>query len=115
MMSWIVGPAVAPPRGLPLIGVRLSRRLAVAGTVILLLAVVACLLTGLSPLLPIFLALLALLAVSPVVGLGYALVVLNTPLGLWFLGAEGWSATLSVGGTMPSGSPPRWWCACCSR
>ncbi|MEU1642417.1 hypothetical protein [Micromonospora zamorensis] len=89
MMSWIVGPAVAPPRGLPLIGVRLSRRLAVAGTVILLLAVVACLLTGLSPLLPIFLALLALLAVSPVVGLGYALVVLNTPLGLWFLGAEG--------------------------
>ncbi|MEU7770491.1 hypothetical protein AB0C44_04105 [Micromonospora taraxaci] len=87
-MSWIVGPAVAPPRGLPLIGVRLSRRLAVAGTVILLLAVVACLLTGLSPLLPIFVALLALLAVSPVVGLGYALVVLNTPLGLWFLGAE---------------------------
>ncbi|MFG1895547.1 hypothetical protein ACGFIP_16180 [Micromonospora zamorensis] len=83
------GPAADPTfLRLPLLGVHLSRRLAVTGALLILLAVVACLLTGLSPLLPVFLVLLFVLAVSPVVGLGYALVVLNTPLGLWFLGAE---------------------------
>ncbi|WP_446218776.1 hypothetical protein [Micromonospora sp. IBHARD004] len=67
---------------------RPSRRQVVGG-VLLLVAVLACLLAGLPPLLPILLTLLAAVAVGPVAGLGYVLVVLNAPLGLWFVGVEG--------------------------
>ncbi|WP_204343015.1 hypothetical protein [Micromonospora terminaliae] len=68
--------------------VRPSRRLIGAG-VLLVAAVVACVLAGLSPLLPLFVTLLAVVAVRRVAGLAYVLIVLNAPLGLWFVGAEG--------------------------
>ena len=54
----------------------------------LFVGAVACTAAGLSPDLPIALALLAVAAVSPLPGLGYALVVLAAPLGLWLFGFE---------------------------
>lgn len=53
------------------------------------LATVVCLFVGLSPLLPVFVVAFAALAVFPVPGLAYALVVLNAPLGLRLAGLEG--------------------------
>ncbi|MGS2616535.1 hypothetical protein ACVCAH_18700 [Micromonospora sp. LZ34] len=66
-----------------------DRRLLIAAAVALPVAVAACAVVGLPPLLPAFLAALGLLAVRPVPGLAYVFVVLNAPLGLRFAGVEG--------------------------
>ncbi|RQW84853.1 hypothetical protein DKL51_29405, partial [Micromonospora globispora] len=80
-------PTAAPARR-RLLAVRPSRRLMI-GAGLLLVAMVAALLAGLSPLLPVVLVAVAAVAVRPVAGLGYVLIVLNAPLGLWFVGVEG--------------------------
>src|SRR5262249_53172233 len=69
-------------------------RTALIGAAVLAVAVLAvgevgCLLLGRSPWLPPVLALLAFLAVRPTPGLGYAIVVLTVPLGLWAIGVQG--------------------------
>ncbi|MEH1097894.1 O-antigen ligase family protein [Micromonospora sp. CPCC 205561] len=64
-------------------------KLLVAVAVAVPVAAVACLLAGLSPLLPVLLAAFGLLAVCRVPGLAYVFVVLNAPLGLRFVGVEG--------------------------
>ncbi|MFB9234045.1 hypothetical protein ACFFWC_00590 [Plantactinospora siamensis] len=79
-----------------------------AAGVVLLAAVAVGPFVGYSPLLPVFLAVLALLALRPVPGLGYVLVVLTAPLGLWFIGLErlvgdafgGREYALSISGTL---------------
>ncbi|NJC14384.1 hypothetical protein F4558_004210 [Micromonospora profundi] len=52
-------------------------------------ATVVCLLAGAPPLLPAFVVVFAALAVFPLPGLAYVLVVLNAPLGLRLAGVEG--------------------------
>lgn len=64
-------------------------RLLAAVAVAVPVAAVACLLVGLSPLLPVLLAALGFLAVRRTPGLAYVFVVLNAPLGLRFVGVEG--------------------------
>ena len=64
-------------------------RTALIGAAVLALAEVDCLLAGLSPWLPPVLALLAFLAVRPVPGLVYSVIVLTVPLGLWATGVQG--------------------------
>ncbi|MFG3421351.1 hypothetical protein [Micromonospora sp. NPDC048063] len=68
---------------------RRDRRLLIAAAVALPVAVAACAVVGLPPLLPAFLAAFGFLAVRPVPGLAYVFVVLNAPLGLRFAGVEG--------------------------
>ncbi|MGW1057422.1 O-antigen ligase family protein [Micromonospora rubida] len=59
------------------------------GGALLLLAVVGCALAGVSPVAPLFLAGLGVVAARPVPGLVYVLIVLNAPLGLWMTGVQG--------------------------
>ncbi|HEY2673867.1 MAG TPA: hypothetical protein VGJ07_26320 [Rugosimonospora sp.] len=67
---------------------RRHAKVLVAGAVLLAVAIVVCLLVGLSPWLPPVLVLLAFVALRPLPGLGYAIVVLSVPLGLWAIGVE---------------------------
>jgi hypothetical protein len=61
----------------------------VAGALVLLAAAVSgCLLAGLSPWLPPVVAVLLFAAVRPMPGLGFAIVVLSAPLGLWAVGVQ---------------------------
>jgi hypothetical protein len=60
----------------------------VGATGLLGVAVVVCLVVGVSPLLPLFIAFLLVACVRPVIGLGYALVATCTSLGLWAIGAQ---------------------------
>ena len=64
------------------------RTIIVGGLATMVLAVVACLLTGLSPLLPFLLPFLLFVAVRPFPGMVYAAIVLCAPLGLWMIGVK---------------------------
>ncbi|MEH0845673.1 hypothetical protein V6U81_25125 [Micromonospora sp. CPCC 205711] len=77
------GPRSTAPSG------RRDRRLLIAAAVALPVAVAACAVVGLPPLLPALLAVLGFFAVRPVPGMAYVFVVLNAPLGLRFSGLEG--------------------------
>jgi hypothetical protein len=58
------------------------------GSATMVLAVVACLFTGLSPVLPVLLAFLLFLSVRPFPGVVYLAIVLSAPLGLWMIGLK---------------------------
>src|SRR5262249_42462554 len=64
-------------------------RLLIGAAGLLGVAIVVCLIAGVSPLLPLFIAFLLVTCVRPVIGLGYALVVPCTSLGLWAVGVQG--------------------------
>ena len=64
-------------------------KLVIGGAVLFAAAIGVCLLVGLSPWLPLVLAVLAVAAIRPMAGLGYAIVVLSTPYGLWAVGVQG--------------------------
>ncbi len=80
-LGFVVSPVVAWLR-------RRARTLAV-GAGLLAVAIVVCLLVGLSPWLPVVLPVLVFFTVRPRYGLVYALVVLGAPLGLWAIGVQG--------------------------
>jgi hypothetical protein len=64
------------------------RTMLAGGSATMVLAVVACLFTGLSPVLPVLLALLLFVSVRPFPGVIYVAIVLSAPLGLWMIGVK---------------------------
>jgi hypothetical protein len=64
-------------------------RMVIGGAALFAAATGICVLVGLSPWLPLVLAVLSVAAIRPMAGLGYAIVVLSTPLGLWAIDVQG--------------------------
>jgi hypothetical protein len=64
-------------------------RMVIGGAAVFAVAIGICLLVGLSPWLPLVLAVLAVAAIRPMFGLGYAIVVVSAALGLWAVGVQG--------------------------